>query len=121
MVILALAPAGRTVGVDVEAAASADRIAAVSHYFLPEEQVYAACPGPAERRRRLLRVWTRKEAVMKADGRGLGLSLDAFSVLGEVAFGYHLRDLDLPDSHCGTLALDKSGPVLPVITRPWRA
>ena len=68
---------GHEVGVDVEALREAARGSEiVRRYFAPEEQRALAAAGPGDRDRAFLRVWTRKEAVLKATGRGLALPLE---------------------------------------------
>lgn len=68
LALVAVAPAGR-IGVDIEQlrpVADADAIA--ERLFTPEEREAAARGGAAE----FFRIWTRKEALVKASGEGLG-------------------------------------------------
>jgi len=72
---------GRTVGVDIEQV-SADRatVAIAQRFFAPEEvAVFEALPEH-QWVEAFFNAWTRKEAYMKADGRGLALGLDNFCV-----------------------------------------
>jgi 4'-phosphopantetheinyl transferase len=72
---------GRDVGIDAEAldrAVDADGIAA--RHFTRRERGGLVRLGAAERRRRFFRLWTVKEAVLKAAGTGLRTPLDAFDV-----------------------------------------
>jgi 4'-phosphopantetheinyl transferase len=71
----------RELGVDVEMRRGlGDEAALVRRYFSPAEQhAYAALP-PAARTTGFFQCWTRKEAYIKAVGRGLGLPLDSFDV-----------------------------------------
>lgn len=74
----------RHLGVDIELwRPLGDEAALVRRFFSPAENAaYAALPEP-ERTQGFFECWTRKEAYIKAVGRGLGLPLDSF----DVAFG----------------------------------
>jgi 4'-phosphopantetheinyl transferase len=71
------------VGVDVEETGGRDSLLAIAeHYFAPEE-LAALRDLPAQQQSDLFfDCWTLKEAYIKARGRGLGLSLDRFSIIG---------------------------------------
>jgi len=72
---------GRSVGVDVERHSRRAAMEAIARrYFAPAEAArIAACDG--ERRlRAFYACWARKEAVIKACGRGLSMALDGFEV-----------------------------------------
>lgn len=74
---------GREVGIDVEPVArpvpSAMDLA--TRYFTARESAgLAAIADPGARQRRFLSLWTAKEALIKATGRGLALGLDTFDV-----------------------------------------
>lgn len=74
------------VGVDVEAMSRpvADDVAIAEAHFAPNEvAALRGAPDGAARNELFVRFWTRKEAVLKATGRGLGLPLSAFSVAGD--------------------------------------
>jgi 4'-phosphopantetheinyl transferase len=71
------------VGVDVEALDRTTRIdpAIADAYFAPDEAAaLRAMSDETRRREQFLRLWTLKEACIKATGRGLSQSLDGFSV-----------------------------------------
>lgn len=123
----------REVGIDVEEmrpVADADSI--VATLFAPEEQAeYWELP-PAARPIAFLNGWTRKEALLKATGVGLGDQLDQFAVslapgeparivrravgsLGSV--DWTLADVSLVPSHIAALAV--SGPEIRVQNRIW--
>lgn len=72
---------GRHIGVDVEAwRPMRDEKALVHRYFsLAEVAAYESLPH-AGRSEAFFHCWTRKEAYIKAVGRGLGLPLDSFDV-----------------------------------------
>ncbi len=78
----------------------------------PAELAYLrAAPAP-ERRRALVRLWTRKEAFAKAVGRGLELPFETLDVLGEVPTvvgsaqaGWVLRDVPGPGGYLAAIAV----------------
>ena len=76
--VIALAR-GADPGVDVERIRPRPRLDRLARrFFSPTEQrAVAAAPDPMEA---FHRVWTRKEAVIKADGRGVSLGLSRFDV-----------------------------------------
>jgi 4'-phosphopantetheinyl transferase len=71
----------RPLGVDIEPVPPASLVDATSHIALsrPERQVMEMLSGQA-RREGFARLWTRKEAYLKADGRGIWLELDRIDV-----------------------------------------
>jgi 4'-phosphopantetheinyl transferase len=81
IILIALCRRG-AVGVDVEHLDRATDIMEVAQAsFTPNETMkLAALEDPDHRRRAFYRCWTQKEAVVKADGRGLSLSLSTFEV-----------------------------------------
>ena len=64
----------------------------------------------SNRDRAFIRLWVRKEAYVKAVGRGLGIKPRSFSVLsGKSSLGWRFRDLDFPDGYLGcAVALESS-------------
>ncbi|MDR2932236.1 MAG: 4'-phosphopantetheinyl transferase superfamily protein [Oscillospiraceae bacterium] len=80
------------VGIDIEVITPVkEKIA--DRFFAEDEKAYISAVGSAESTRRFFSIWTRKEAYIKRDGRGLGVPLPSFSVLnGESANGarYHM-------------------------------
>jgi 4'-phosphopantetheinyl transferase len=72
---------GLDVGVDVEAFdRELDPLGLAERYFSVEEQRALTALNPADRSRFFLATWTLKEAVIKADGRGLHMPLDIFTI-----------------------------------------
>ena len=84
LILIALADAESAVGVDLEAVdRNVEALHIAEDHFTASEfqQIQAAADGP-ERNTVFYRCWTRKEAITKADGRGLGLPLNSFTVGG---------------------------------------
>ena len=74
---------GRPVGCDVERTHRGNASLA-RRFFHPEEQAALTAEPEGEGREWLFtRLWTRKEAYLKADGRGLSLPMESFSALNE--------------------------------------
>ncbi|MEO6802936.1 MAG: 4'-phosphopantetheinyl transferase superfamily protein [Granulicella sp.] len=76
-----------TVGVDVEChGAMVDVMEVAEASFHPNEvNRLLAYTDEDQRRRAFYQYWTRKEAVAKADGRGMGLTFSSFEIPAEVA------------------------------------
>jgi 4'-phosphopantetheinyl transferase len=73
-----------------------DEAALVRRYFSQTEIAAYERLEPHERSAAFFNGWTRKEAYVKAVGRGLGLALDSFDVsLGDAAQARLLRDSDI--------------------------
>ncbi|HEY8124853.1 MAG TPA: 4'-phosphopantetheinyl transferase superfamily protein [Methylocystis sp.] len=73
---------GRDIGVDVESFLHPrDALKVAERYFAPEEAaIVRAQTDPALQSEIFFAIWTLKEAVLKADGRGLAGGLDSFVV-----------------------------------------
>lgn len=68
-------------GVDVEAVVAVPELEEVArHYFAPEERAALLALPLEERTFAFHRIWTRKEAFVKALGLGIGAPLDRFAV-----------------------------------------
>ena len=115
------------VGVDVDRLRPGMPVEAFAERFFPasDARFVAAAAGPTERAERFLRLWTRKEAVVKAAGarlaQGLGLKVltdaDADVVRdpsGQIPGAWSVRDLPVPDGCLAALAV--AGPVAPRIS-----
>lgn len=77
-----LAFGDRPSGVDIEYVKRADMKVA-KRFFRQEEYEYILGQEEAGRADAFCRIWTGKEAVVKASGKGLSMPLDSFSVLGD--------------------------------------
>lgn len=75
--------ASAPVGVDIEYFNRDTRIEAVARrFFAPAEFAVLEKITPIRRRRAFFSLWTCKEAVVKANGKGLAFQLSAFEVIG---------------------------------------
>lgn len=93
--VLIAAAAGTDIGVDVEAHAPLPDLAALArtHFAEAENAALARLPGP-ERSAAFYRIWTRKEAWVKALGTGLAAPLHRFEVSAEPGDAQALRRVD---------------------------
>lgn len=81
----------REIGVDVESWRSLhDEAALVRRFFSPVEIRAYMEVGASMRTEAFFSIWTRKEAYVKAVGKGLGLPLDSFDVSHEPGAGARL-------------------------------
>ncbi len=81
LVVCAVAKA-RSVGVDVEAIdRSVEHLTIAERFFAEPECRYLRRAAAAERGRTFFRIWTLKEAYIKAQGRGLSIPLGSFAVV----------------------------------------
>lgn len=71
----------RPVGIDIEFVARNIEFERIARRFFAPNEFAALIKLPTSRRRRaFFRLWTAKEAVIKATGKGLAQSLDAFEI-----------------------------------------
>jgi 4'-phosphopantetheinyl transferase len=118
----------RPVGMDVEQVRDLPDALSIAdtHFSTAERQVLRSMPA-VERRDAFFRCWTRKEAIVKAIGEGLGRALDSFDVdlapgsmsaltrldsrSGNVS-GWSLRDLTAPPGYAaaGAVAVAAGAP-----------
>ena len=116
--------AGMEPGVDVERIRPRRNLEGLCRrFFSPaEREEVAAAPDPLEA---FHRIWTRKEAVIKADGRGVSIGLDRFDVnagepprllssrwsgaQADEAARWSLRSLDAGPGYAAALAVRSAG------------
>ena len=83
--LIAVAPTGE-IGVDVEVLRPVnDAIALAECNFTPAEHQQVLSAPPEQRDLVFLRIWTRKEACLKAVGSGFSIAADCFEAGAEVA------------------------------------
>lgn len=81
LALLAVAPAGTDLGVDVEAVRAHVEFESMARRFFAPGEVAALLALPTDQRTTaFFACWTRKEAYMKARGLGLAIPLDGFEV-----------------------------------------
>ncbi|MBS0538080.1 MAG: 4'-phosphopantetheinyl transferase superfamily protein [Proteobacteria bacterium] len=76
--VAVLAQAGADVGFDIEPLDRVVDLAVADRYFRAEETAWLAGLPAGERRRGFMRLWTLKEAFIKATGEGLSRDLSSF-------------------------------------------
>ena len=128
LALIAVAPAGRAVGVDAEKVRSFQDMRSIEErYFSAEERGFLAAAGPAERARRFLTLWTRREAAAKALGLDLQAALTRVRLplydaggsaalsdpAGQGSGPWNLQDLPLDHEHVA--ALCAQGPACGVV------
>lgn len=104
--VLALCEDGE-VGVDLESVRHRSQVLPVALRFFADAEAaaVAACEGEAQVAT-FLRIWTRKEAVLKATGRGMGVDTRAIAVGGDacvprLGVDFDTRELLLADLDLG--------------------
>ncbi|MFJ3214689.1 4'-phosphopantetheinyl transferase family protein [Kitasatospora sp. NPDC086801] len=124
--IALLALASRPVGVDVELArADLDTTRLAGRFFPPDERELVARDGPDA----FTRLWTRKEACVKASGgrltQGMGIPVahdgpeaTVHARSGPLPGPWRVTDLPLPEDYAGSVALIGDGP-FNVSRRMW--
>jgi 4'-phosphopantetheinyl transferase len=112
---LACALSSTAVGVDIEtfpegsdALADVDQLA---RFFHPSERDWLAKRAAMGRRRAFCLLWTRKEAYLKATGRGLAEGMDHFSALPCERGGFApVQDATRPEQPAWALSLGRLAP-----------
>jgi 4'-phosphopantetheinyl transferase len=111
---------GRDVGIDIEYIRPFDYEEIASSLFAAEEYALLCALPSAQRAKAFFRLWTCKEAYIKACGLGLSLPLDTFAVGFEpdkparVLYGHNrvdaphsnLQELSIDENHVAALAVD---------------
>jgi 4'-phosphopantetheinyl transferase len=131
-VALCAVASGRGLGVDVEwAARPVEHLTLAERFFAPGEVAVLRTVPPEHLPAAFFACWTRKEAYVKATGRGLSLPLHGFEVSLEPVPEPSLRVLGDPEEtarwglraldagHGFTAALVAERPPFSVRVRPW--
>jgi 4'-phosphopantetheinyl transferase len=109
LALVAIAPGGVEVGVDVERLRSRRDLARLAARWLPEADAAAvAAASETERERVFYAAWTRHEARVKCAGAGL----DADPPPGEDVVA---RQIEIDPGYAAAVALESTGGSLPVI------
>jgi 4'-phosphopantetheinyl transferase len=128
LVVIAIAT-GRDLGIDVEAIRPISDVETIAQrHFAPAERARLADAAAADRDLLFLRLWTRKEAYVKAVGRGLSIPLESFDVsapdscIHADAVEWSLSDLPMPAGYVGAVAVQNAvqNGVTPIECREWR-
>jgi 4'-phosphopantetheinyl transferase len=127
--VILLAFSACDVGIDVEQLRNDVEMEELARRFFAPEEVAAVHATPGARRvETFFRIWTRKEAFLKAQGAGLSAPLDTFStttragepraeVDGEIEGArWYLRDLDPATGYAGAVVTSRPAQV---VTRDW--
>lgn len=122
------------VGVDFEVIRNMPGMAAIAEsFFSPEECAALAASDDQKRQFTFFRIWTRKEALLKAEGVGLACQLKQVSVLPldlpiarittppEFASSatWKIEDLPLPDQFAATVATDGDARISQLYSWGW--
>jgi 4'-phosphopantetheinyl transferase len=114
---------GRDIGIDVEHLRDMERDGEplAERFFSPRETAVLRSLPPEQRREAFFHCWTRKEAYIKANGKGLSLPLDQFDVTlrpGEPAMllatqhdpdevqRWSIQNLNLGEGYVGALTVE---------------
>lgn len=114
---------GREVGIDIEEIRPLPDVLDLAAMLHPTEREAIAAQAGCGRMRAFFRCWTRKEAVLKALGRGMSQPLDSFAVaVGAENDGWYRplswtsRDLPVASGYAGSVAAAAPGLRLTVVT-----
>jgi len=109
-VVCALCPEGR-VGIDIEKVRPIDISDFKAQMTCDQwEEVMASEKRPEK----FFRLWTQKEAVIKADGRGIAIPLDEIIMEGGKALladdSWEVKEVTIADGYCCHLATNRKNP-----------
>jgi 4'-phosphopantetheinyl transferase len=134
LVVVALS-AGGAIGVDVEFVRNLDDLDSIAReYFTPTERTFLAEGLSSETENRFYTCWTRKEAYIKAVGKGLSIPLTSFDTAMQLHTAgrslpspedatdvaeWWLSDLTMPAGFAGALVVERHKREIEYLT--WRA
>ncbi len=113
---------GRCVGIDVEEIRPIDDLLSIARsQYTPQEYAFILAQPSGRLERAFFRCWTRKEAYVKALGKGLSIQLNSFDTLAEPGSGrlsetgsgslntstLEIADLDVPEGYTASVAVEK--------------
>jgi 4'-phosphopantetheinyl transferase len=131
-VLLLAVSTGLEVGVDIEAMDPDKPLLDMARLALSprEQEVLLSLPSADLRTAAFYRFWVRREACLKACGRGFSNPGDDFDVSSEEAplpavrcnrAYWHVLDIDVPQPYCAALAVETRTPSLPPPKLVWVA
>jgi 4'-phosphopantetheinyl transferase len=103
-----------TIGVDIELIRQIDEMPQlINDYFTKEEREWVTSHPEKMRTSAFFQIWSRKEALVKAIGKGLNIELNKIDILAEetIVNGdsfWHLNTLNLFDDCIGAVAINNS-------------
>jgi 4'-phosphopantetheinyl transferase len=120
------------IGVDIERInAETDVMELAAHSFSPSEYGTLKSLAPDERQQAFFQCWTQKEAVMKADGRGLSIPLSSFevpviqatatAVRLEQGQTYFVTNFEIGEGYAGAYAMETIPECVQMLRIPIRA
>ncbi len=125
---------GLRVGIDVEEMRPVDDLLSIAEmYFTPDESAFIHGQLPSDRERTFFRCWTRKEACVKAVGKGLVIPLNSIEthissqapvILSESTpnssdeVSWRIADLDLYENYVAAIAIEMDATALVHIEWP---
>lgn len=105
--------AGRRIGVDIEQIRPIEETQSIAEaYFTSRECAFIVGQHPSARNHEFLRCWTRKEAYVKAVGKGFSIPLNSFDTLLESGprsddgATWQLTNLDLREGYVAAVAIE---------------
>jgi len=118
-IILVGVCAGRSVGIDVEEIRPIKELLSIANsQYTPQECAFILAQPSGQLERAFFRVWTRKEAYVKAMGKGLSIQLNSFDTLAsgklsDTVVGsrntpmLQIADLDVPEGFVASIAVEQ--------------
>jgi 4'-phosphopantetheinyl transferase len=109
------------VGIDVEEIRPMDDVSSIAEsHYTQQECAFIFGKPPEHRELAFFHCWTRKEAYVKALGKGLSIPLNSFETLSQAGFGqsadsgsdspynesWQLADLDVPEGYVAAVAVE---------------
>lgn len=109
-ILIALSATG-PLGIDIEQIKPAPPYEIAPEAFTPQEQNLLAHTAPQDRAEIFYQLWTRKEALVKAIGRGLDLGLQNITVHSNLAAAQSVANLSGPLAEAGAWHLFRLPPI----------
>lgn len=91
------------IGVDIQHHDDHDYIKLAQRFFHPEEQAQLAACAPDQMQESFYAIWTQKEALVKASGKGIQFGLSTFSVLTPPE-GFNVHQYEAPQHYSAAVS-----------------